>query len=243
MYDVWLLLEGKQRKEFNYELFMQRFPGWEDHIQKKYKPPGSDNEDSTPRASKRGREETIDSSHEETVQEAAVRSLQEKKQRLHSKRQCTADSSDDETPKEAAAGSQLQEQNQDDLESSPPPKATEQSESSVSGKESSKGELKPDTEKSNEGNTKEDASMSSPSQKVEEHAAFELVMSMKIDDHHVDVSVAPCDQENVPSSDLSKIEEDYDPWKTLIALSGGLENGVIQTYNNTNRLKYFVGLK
>ena len=64
---------------------------------------------------------------------------------------------------------------------------------------------------------------------MEEHAAFELVMFMKSDDHYVDVSVASCDQENVPSSDLSEIEEDYDPWKTLIALSGGLENEVIQT--------------
>ena len=95
------------------------------------------------------------------------------------------------------------------MESSPPPKATKQSDSSVSGKESSKEELK--------ANTKEDRSISSPSQKVEEHAAFELVMSMKIDDHHVDVNVAPSDQENVPSSDLSEIEKDYDPWKTLIA--------------------------
>ena len=64
---------------------------------------------------------------------------------------------------------------------------------------------------------------------MEEHAAFELAMSMKIDDHHVDLNVVPCDQENVPSSDLSEIEEDYDPWKTLIAFSGALENEVIQT--------------
>ena len=42
LYDAWLLLEGKQHKEFNYELFMTRFPGWEDHIHKKYKPPESD---------------------------------------------------------------------------------------------------------------------------------------------------------------------------------------------------------
>ena len=62
LYDAWLLLEGKQREEFNYELFMLRFPGWEDHIQKKYKPPKSDNEDSIPRASKRERKEIIDSS-------------------------------------------------------------------------------------------------------------------------------------------------------------------------------------
>ena len=132
---------------------MLRFPGWEGQIQKKYKPPESDNEDSTPRASKRGREEIIDSSDEETVQEAAVRRLQEKKQRLRRKRQHIADSPDEETPKEAAASSQLQEQKQDNFESSPSPKATKQSESSVSGKESSKGELKP--------NTKEDASISS----------------------------------------------------------------------------------
>ena len=92
------------------------------------------------------------------------------------------------------------------MESSPPPKATEQSESSVSGKEFSKGELKPETVESNEVNTKEDASISSPSQKVDEHLAFELVMATKIDDYHVDVSVAPCDQENVPSSDLSEIK-------------------------------------
>ena len=221
LYDAWLLLEGKQRKEFNYELFMLRFPGWEDHIQKKYKPPESDIEDSTPRASKRKREEIIDSSDEETIQEAAVRRLQEKKQRLRRKRQCIADSSNEETPKEAAAGSQLQEQKQDDLESFPPPKAAKQSDSSVSGKEFSEGKLK--------ANTKEDPSISSPSQKVEEHATFELVMSMKIDDHHVDVNVAPCDQDNVPSSDLSEIEEDYDPWKTLIAFSGALESEVIQT--------------
>ena len=71
--------------------------------------------------------------------------------------------------------------------------------------------------------------MSSPSQKVEERAAFVLVMSMKIDDHHADVNVVPCDQDNVPSSDLSEIEEDYDPWKTLTAFSGALENEVIQT--------------
>ena len=121
LYDAWLLLEGRQRKEFNYELFMLRFPGWEDHIQKKYKPPESDIEDSTHRASKREREEIIDSSDEEAVQEAAVRRLQEKKQRLCRKRQCIADSSDEETPKEAAASSQLQEQKQDDLESSPLP--------------------------------------------------------------------------------------------------------------------------
>ena len=88
--DAWLLLERKQRTEFNYELFMQRFPGWEDHIQKTYKPPESDNEDSKPRASKQ--EEIIDSSDEETVQEAAVRRLQEKKQRLCRKKQCIADS-------------------------------------------------------------------------------------------------------------------------------------------------------
>ena len=142
---------------------MLRSPGCEDHIQKKYRPPESDNEYSTPRASKRGREEIIDSSDEETVQEAAVRRLQEKKQRLRRKRQRIADSSDEETPKEAAASSQLQEWKQDHLESSPPLKATNQSESSVSGKESSKGELKP--------NTKEDAFISPPSQKMEEHVA------------------------------------------------------------------------
>ena len=171
LYDAWLLLEGKQRKEFNYELFMMRFPGWEDHIHEKYKPPESDIEDSTLRASKREREEIIDSSDEESVPEAAVRRLQEKKQRLHRKRQCIADSSDKESPKEAAAGSQLQEQKQDNLESSPPPKATKQSDSSVSGKGFSKRKLK--------ANTEEDPSISSPSQIVEEHAAFELVMSMK----------------------------------------------------------------
>ena len=55
------------------------------------------------------------------------------------------------------------------------------------------------------------------------------MMSMKIDDHHVDVNVAPCDQDNVPSSDLSEKEEDYDPWKTFIAFSGALESKVIQT--------------
>ena len=118
-----------------------RFPRWEDHIHKKYKPPESDIEDSTPRASKREREEIIDSSDEESVPEAAVRRLQEKKQRLRRKRQCIADSSDKETAKEAAAGSQLQEQKQDDLESSPPTKAIKQSDSSVSGKEFSKGKL------------------------------------------------------------------------------------------------------
>ena len=107
------------------------------------------------------------------------------------------------------------------MESSPPPKATKQSDSSVSGKEFSKGKLN--------ANTKEDPSISFPSQKVEEHAAFELVTSVKIDDHHVDVNVAPCDQDNVPSSDLSQIEEDYEPWKTLIAFSGALEIEVIQT--------------
>ena len=150
-----------------------------------------------------------------------------KKHRLFSsmsgpgKRQCIADSCDEEIPKEAAAGSQLQERKQDNLESSPQPKATKQGESFVSGKESSKGELKP--------NTNKDTSISSPSQKVEEHAAFELVLSMKIDDHHVDVSVVPCDQENVTCSNLSETEEDYDPWKTLIALSGGLESEVVQT--------------
>ena len=200
---------------------MLRFPGLEDHIQKMYKPPESDIEDSSQRASKHEREEIIDSSDEETVQEASVCRLQEKKKRLCKKRQCIADSSDEETPKEATAGSQVQEQKQDDLESSPPPKATKQSDSSVSGKEFSNGKLK--------ANTKEDPSISSPSQKVEEHAAFELVMSMEIDEHHVDVNVAPCDQDNVPSSDLSEIEEDYDPWKTLIAFSGALESKVIQT--------------
>ena len=160
-------------------------------------------------------------SDEESVPEAALRRLQEKKQRLRRKRQCIVDSSDEESPKEAAAGSQLQEQKQDDLESSPPPKATKQSDSSVSGKEFDKGKLK--------ANTEEDPSICSPSQKVEEHAAFELVMSMKIDDHHVHVNVAPCDQDNVPSSDLYELEEDYDKWKTLIAFSGALESEMIQT--------------
>ena len=51
---------------------MQKFPGWEDDVQKMYKPPESDNEDSTPKASKLGREKIIDSSDEETVQQAAV---------------------------------------------------------------------------------------------------------------------------------------------------------------------------
>ena len=55
-----------------------RFPGWEDHIHKKYKPPESDIEDSTPRASEREREEIIDSSDEESVPEAAVHRLQER---------------------------------------------------------------------------------------------------------------------------------------------------------------------
>ena len=41
LYDAWLILEGKTRKEFNYELFLLRFPGGEDHIQLYYKPPAS----------------------------------------------------------------------------------------------------------------------------------------------------------------------------------------------------------
>ena len=45
------------------------------------------------------------------------------------------------------------------------------------------------------------------------------MMSMKIDNHHADVNVSPFDLDNVPSSDLNEIEEDYDPWKTLIAFS------------------------
>ena len=38
LYDAWLILEGKTCKEFNYDLFLLRFPGWEDHIQLYYKP-------------------------------------------------------------------------------------------------------------------------------------------------------------------------------------------------------------
>ena len=41
LYDAWLILEGKTRKEFNYELFLLRFPGWEVHIQLYYKLPAS----------------------------------------------------------------------------------------------------------------------------------------------------------------------------------------------------------
>ena len=32
LYDAWLILEGKTRKEFKYELFLLRFPGWEDQL-------------------------------------------------------------------------------------------------------------------------------------------------------------------------------------------------------------------
>ena len=83
LYDAWFILEGKTRKEFNYELFLLRFPGWEDHIQLYYRPPTSqqvekdESDNDQPRFKKaRKRKCNVHSSDEVTLKKAAAERLE-----------------------------------------------------------------------------------------------------------------------------------------------------------------------
>ena len=78
------ILEGKTRKEFNYELFLLRFLGWEDHIQPYYKPLASHQhiemdkiDNNQPRSWKaRKRQRIVHSSDDEVIlKKAAVERL------------------------------------------------------------------------------------------------------------------------------------------------------------------------
>ena len=61
-----------------------------------------------------------------------------------------------------------------------------------------------------------------PKTNKDESVAFELIWSMKLNDHtdNVNKLLATHTEERVPSSELNETDDEYDPLKTLLSLSG-----------------------
>ena len=208
LYDAWLVLEGKTRKEFNYELFLLRFPGWEDHIQRYYKPPASQ------------QVETDESDNDQP---------QFKKAR---KRRRIADSSDDEVTLKKAAVERLEKQNKErttSLAEDVTEPASEDEQGSNYGNEAT--ELQKETRGHTTAFAEDEIDQSwqmyhvdttEPKANKDENVAFELMWSMKLDNHtdNVNKLLATHPEERVPSSEMSETDDEYDPLKTLLSLRG-----------------------